>query len=421
MTKYIFITGNIIGFNKCIFISCLGALLKENNLKINIKKITNNKPAMTFVTSTGHELDLDLGFYERIAEIITSPGNNIIGNDYDNISFIELNSEKYDIILVDTTKMDMVKYFLKNYGKHNVINIHFPHIIKDFNSIINKNNNIYKIPYLLFRLNLHKKVLKLLEIQSNDILPKWEKIYNKLSNLDDIIYVYIIIKFTDSYISLEHALKHACYSLNKDIKIVWVDPTSLTKTEIINILNYKKGGIIVPGGFGKNGFDNKIEAITIARENNIPFLGICYGMQIMVIEYARNVLNIKDASTEEIDYLNKFTHIVHLNNKNNPKMRLGNRIGKIVQESIVEDIYKLNVYIERYRHKYKVNNDYIKLFKDNGLFFTGLSLDNKYLEIAEVPEKDFFIGVQFHPELNSTIFKPNPVILAFVKSVILFK
>ena len=164
MTKYIFISGNMLGFNKSIFISCIGALLKENNLKINIKKISNTTPVRTFVTSDGCELDLDLGYYERITEIITNSDNNIIlSNKHNIINFIELNAKEYDIILIDITDINIIKYFVEMYGKYSVINIHFSPTQKDFipDIIINTNNyyqiinsNIYKIRCASLQLQL---------------------------------------------------------------------------------------------------------------------------------------------------------------------------------------------------------------------------------------------------------------------------
>jgi CTP synthase len=440
MTKYIFITGNIIETNKSIFVASLAALLKENNLKINIKKISRSKPITTFVTNNGYEVDFNLGHYERITEIITSEKNNIsISQIYKNIknikyinkeiiNFIELESNYYDIVLIESIDIyvNVIKYFFEKYN--NVINIHLlskQNLISNYiqpNIIINKydylkfmHTNIYKIPYLLFKLNFYTKILNLLQIQQVNTLTKWEKIYNDLSNLENIIYVYIIIKFSESYISLMESLKHASFFLKKNIKIIWLDPTFLTKEQMIDKLKEKKGGILVPGGFGEIGFENKIEAIKFARENNIPFLGICYGMQIMIIEYARNILNINNASTEEIDYLNPIVPIV---NKSYEK-RLGSHIIKIKQNSMADYIYKSDTIIERHRHKYKINTDYKNLFEKKGLIFTGMSLDNKYMEICEVPKKFFYIGVQYHPELVSTIFTPHPILVAFIQNIII--
>lgn len=435
MTKYIFITGNIFAFRKSIFTSSIAALLEEDNLKINIKKITENKLNKTFVTSDGEQLDIDLGFYERFTNIKTNKSNNLILNNnyniYDLINFIELKSELYDIILIEVNNINIniIEYFINKYCKHNIINIHFllinnlidnkikPDIIinnYDCNQFID--SNIYKIPYLLYLLNYKKKIFKLLDIKYNGII-EWQKIYFNIEKLNEIIYIYVIIKFNDSYISLKESLKHACYYFNKNIKIIWIDPNKITKEDLFNKLKEYKGGIIVPGGFGDIGFENKINAITFARENNISFLGICYGMQIMIIEYARNILCINNASTQEIDKKNNLIHIVNL--IENKKARLGDYIGKIDKKSLLYNQYNNYFYIERYRHKYKINNKYINDFEKQGLIFTGKSLDNKIMEIAEVPNKNFFVGVQFHPELNSKINKPNPVLIGFIKSLLI--
>ena len=435
MVKYIFITGNLLEYNKSIIIASLGALLKEHNLKIDIKKISNFKPELTYVTNDGSEVDLDLGYYERIAEIITSSNNNIIISqiykDIENkiINFIELDSKYYDIILIDSINIyvNIINHFLKD-----AINIHIlsNHNLVDYNIqpniIINKYDfikfmhpNIYKIPYFLSMLNFDKKVLKLLHIQPNYHTTKWKQLYNNLSNLNEcIIYVYVIIKFTDSYIPIIESLKHAAYSLNKDIKIIWINPENFNIQQMIHKIKEKKGGILVPGGYGKKGFENKIEIIKFARENNIPFLGICYGMQLMIIEYARNVLKINNATTEEVDAENKYIHIFILNNFK--IKRIGSHIIKIKINTISYNIYNSLLCIERHRHKYKFNTEFINKFERKGLFFTGSSLNDEYIEIIEVPKNNFYIGVQFHPELNSTIFKPNPIIVSFIKEIIKF-
>jgi CTP synthase (UTP-ammonia lyase) len=421
MTKYIFITDNIDHFKKSIFIASLGALLKKNNLRINIKKITISKPPRTFVTSSGLELDIDLGHYERITEINTNLINNILLCNYCTniknkvINFIEFDSINYDIILIDCLEK-YCKDFLK-YNKKNIFIIkELPKIFYDYSNIEQIPYITYKLPYLLYDFQL--QILQNLNIEHINNLKFWQKMYNNIINIEkeEEINIYIIIKYTDSYLSFKESLEHASYFLKKKIKIIWVDPIYLSK----NYMN-KKGGILVPGGFGHNGFENKIEAIKFARENNIPFLGVCYGMQIMVIEYARNVLNISNATTEEIDYSKSFTHVVHLiglKDKFNYIKRLGNYNGMVnKKDSIAGNIYKLNFYIERYRHNYKINEKYINELEKNGLLFTGSSSDNQIIEIVELPTNNFYMGVQFHPEFVSTILKPHPVLISFIKSI----
>jgi len=426
MTKYIFITGN---YNKSIFTASLGSLLRENNLKINIKKILDNKPTQTYVTKDGSEVDLNLGYYERIAELTTNINNNIFTSNINElIKFIKYESKSYDIIIIELIDINIINYFLKRFSSNLVINIHIQsnNIQSDIKSdiIINKDKfiklmyiNQYKIPYILSKIKFNKKVLKLLDIKQINKITKWEQIYYNLLNLHKCIYVYIIIKFSDSYIAVMESLKHAAYSLNLNIKIIWINPEILTIYEMIKIINKNKGGILVPGGFGINGFENKIEIIKFARLNNIPFFGICYGMQLLIIEYARNILNINNATTQEVDTENKYTHIFIENCFK--QRRVGNYCGKIKEKSILTNLYKNNIYSERHRHKYKFNNIYIDKFKNNGLSFIGTSFDDTYMEITHVQNNIFHMGVQFHPELGSTIFKPNPIIVLYIKKIYL--
>ena len=525
MTKFIFVTGGVMsGIGKGIVIASLGALLKENNLKITIKKMdpylnidsgTMNpfEHGETFVTKDGLEADLDLGHYERFAEIETN-NNSIItsGKIYQRIfdkerkgsflgktvqmiphvvneiiDFIEKDASKYDVILVEIggtvgdieglIHIEAIRQMVGKHGRKNVINIFLTYIpflkaseefktkpaqdsikklmqlgiqpeiivcryetddfdtnfkskislfsnLKEKYIILAPNiNNIYKIPFLYFKQNFHKRVLKLLKIKNNLNKTKWSKISDTLSNVTGYIHINIVVKYaySDAYISLVEALKHAAYTMEKDIKLNWIDARSLTKDELIKKLQNEKGGILVPGGFGESGVENKIEAIRYARENNIPFLGICYGMQLMTIEYARNVLKIKNATTAEIDPNNKYPHIVHIINDKETKlggtMRLGDYEGVIKKNSLAHKIYNSNTFVERHRHRYEINTEYRPELEKKGLIFTGTSGNEKYMEIAEVPENNFFIGVQYHPELSSTVFHPNPVILAFVKEI----
>ena len=282
-------------------------------------------------------------------------------------------------------------------------------------------DSIYKIPYIYAKQNMHKEVLSLLNITGyNENLDHITKIYKTLKNLDETIIINMVIKYgyADAYISLAESLKHAAYSLGKNIKFNWIDVRNMNSNEVIKILTDNKYAILVPGGFGESGIENKITAITHARTKNIPYLGICYGMQLMAIEFARNVLGIKNANTEEIDPTEKSSHIVHIINKNEQNiggtMRLGDYEGVIKKNTIAHKIYG-NTFIERHRHRYEINTSYKKQFEDNGFIFSGTSDNDIYMEIAEITNLDFFVGVQYHPEFNTSIFEPNKVILAFIQ------
>ena len=428
MIKYIFITGYNNKINKSIFIAFLISLLEENNLKITIKKISEFKSFKTFITNNGLELDFEMGYYERYCNIIINEINNILTTNTDKmVEFIKSDSDKYDIVFID---MDNIYYNVIKYFKKEYINIHFissktpkSFFIKSDIIIKEKDcdklyNNLYKIPYILYNSYLYNTILKLYNITQS--LTKWENIYNKIDIYIKMINIFIIIKFTKSYISLYDSLNHAAYFLKIKLNIYFINPKKITKEELKYILNKYKGGIIVPGGMGDIGFKNKIEAIRIARENNIPLLGICYGMQIMCIEFAKNVLNITKACTQEIDSLKNYIHIVHSiePNEENIKKRLGNFDVKIKKDSLAYDICKTNIVNERHRHKYKINKEYINEFECYGLKITGMSLDNVYVEIVEYPKNDFFIGIQYHPELKSTIFKPHPIFIRYLESLI---
>lgn len=234
----------------------------------------------------------------------------------------------------------------------------------------------------------------------------------------------MIVKYAykDAYLSLIEALKHSCYRVGRELKLHWVDARRLGESELIHTLHKKLkehgGGVLVPGGFGDCGVENKMNAIRYARENDIPFLGICYGMQLMAIEFARNVLGIRNANTQERDASDKSVHIVHIIDKEEKRMggtmRLGTYDGVIRKGSLAEKVYGGRRFEERHRHRYEINTAFCKEFEEKGLHFTGTSGGNVYMEIAEIPTLRFFMGVQYHPEYESTMFKPNPVISAFV-------
>jgi len=282
-------------------------------------------------------------------------------------------------------------------------------------------DNIYKIPYLYAKQNMHKEILTHMSINRfNENLENITKIYNTLENLDDTIHINMVIKYgyADAYISLAESLKHAAYHLGKNIKFNWIDVRNMDKNQVKKELEKSKYAILVPGGFGESGIENKITAINYARTNNVPFLGICYGMQLMAIEFARNVLNIKNANTEEIDPSENSTHIVHIINRDEKNiggtMRLGDYNGIVTPNTIAHKAYG-DEFVERHRHRYEINTEFRDQFEKNGLIFSGTSEDNIYMEIAEISNLDFFVGVQYHPEFNTSIFEPNKIILAFIK------
>jgi len=281
-------------------------------------------------------------------------------------------------------------------------------------------DNIYKLPYLYAQQGLHHELLSALNIFGyKQSLQNSNHIYRILSCLDETITINVVVKYgyIDAYVSLAEALKHAAYHISKNININWIDVRNMCCDELYSSLN-NGYSILVPGGFGVSGVENKIEAIHYARTHNVPFLGICYGMQLMAVEFARNVLKIENATTEEIDVSNQYPHIVHIINEHETSlggtMRLGEYAGNTIPGTLAHKVYG-STFVERHRHRYEINYEYKHAFEIYKFVYSGISVCGKYMEIAELTDHDFFVGVQFHPEFNTCIFNPNPILMEFVK------
>ena len=291
---------------------------------------------------------------------------------------------------------------------------------------------IYEAPISFNRENLDKQVLKYFKIKSRKQvnLSPWKKITKTILYTKKSINIAIIGKYVDlkdAYKSLDEALTHGGISNNLKINLIRIDSENLKVSEIKNKL---KGvsGILIPGGFGKRGTEGKIEAIKYARERKIPFLGICFGMQMAIIEFARNKLNIKKATSSEfgvggvpiiglITEWNRGGKLIKGTDKDlGGTMRLGLYEAKLKENSLIKEIYKSKLIQERHRHRYEVNIDYKDKFEKNGLLFSGLSPDNKLPEIIELKNHPWFIAVQFHPEFKSRPLSPHPLFSSFIKA-----
>ncbi len=298
-------------------------------------------------------------------------------------------------------------------------------------------DSIYEVPLNFERDNLSTLVLEKLSLsprKSN--LEDWEKLVNTIKNLKNEIRIGIVGKYfgtgdcilSDSYISVIEAIKHACYANKVKPNINWVNSEIFEKkpSKIVSLKNYD--GIIVPGGFGKRGVEGKIQAIQFARENKIPYLGLCYGMQLMVVEFARNVLGMKDAHTTEIDPKTRYPVIDLMpEQKKNIQeqhygatMRLGSYSCLIKPKTIAFKAYQKRKITERHRHRYEVNPEFISKIEKNGLIFSGFSPDKRLMEIAEIASDHhpFMVGSQFHPEFTSRPLHPNPLFFEFIKTVV---
>ena len=291
---------------------------------------------------------------------------------------------------------------------------------------------IYEATISFNRENLDKQVLGYFKIKSKKKvnLSPWKKITKIILHTKKTINIAIIGKYVDlkdAYKSLDEALTHGGIANNLKVNLVRIDSENLKILEIKKKLK-DVSGILIPGGFGKRGTDGKIEAIKFAREKKIPFFGICFGMQMAILEFARNKLNITKATSSEfgnggipivglINEWNKEGKVIKGTDKDlGGTMRLGLYEAKLAENSLVKKIYKSKTIQERHRHRYEVNISYKKKFEESGMIFSGLSPDNKLPEIIELKNHPWFLAVQFHPEFKSRPLAPHPLFSSFIKA-----
>ncbi len=298
--------------------------------------------------------------------------------------------------------------------------------------------SIYQVPSLLSKSKLDDLVIKNLNIKSTKKkdLSKWTNFEVLESRAKEELNIFIIGKYVhlkDSYKSLYEAIYHAGVHNKVNVKIKWIDSETINKKNVDELL-IKAAGILIPGGFGNRGISGKIEAIRYARENQIPFLGICLGMQLSIIEFTKNVLKMKNSGSSEFGkHTNNVISLMTEWSKKNQKvirtkendlgatMRLGSYPCYIKHKSLASKIYKKKLIHERHRHRYEVNPKYRSSIEKKGLVFSGFSKDKKLLEIIENKYHKWFLGVQFHPELKSKPFKPHPIFFSFIKNSLMNK
>lgn len=286
-------------------------------------------------------------------------------------------------------------------------------------------DELYECPVYLHKQGLDDVVCRELSLKMQPIdLTEWQNMLWKIENRRGSVTIAMVgkyIKLHDAYISVVEALKHAGYENGVYVDIKWVDSEKLNSyDDIVNNLS-DVDGILVPGGFGDRGIDGKILACRYARENDIPYLGICLGMQIAVIEFAKNVCGIKNATSKEFDKNGDCVIDLMPDQRNVKKggtMRLGAYPCKIADGTIMKKAYNQDLIYERHRHRYEFNNDYKQTLENYGLKISGTSPDGKIVETVELPDNRFFIGVQFHPEFKSRPNKPHPLFVEFIKNSI---
>jgi len=283
---------------------------------------------------------------------------------------------------------------------------------------------LYEAPLMLEKSNFSEIVCRELGIKDTKCnLEEWVALVEKIKEAQTEVKIGIIgkyVKLHDAYISVVESLKHAGYENGVNVLIEWIDSEEITKETAKDILK-NCSAIVVPGGFGSRGVEGMIEAVRYARENDLPFLGICLGMQVSVIEYGRNVLGLKHANSREFDEMTENPVIDLMRNQvgvqtKGGTMRLGQYPCSINKESKMYELYGKELINERHRHRFEFNNEYRERYTEKGLIQSGISPDGRLVEAVELKKNKFFVGVQYHPEFLSRPNRPHPLFVGLVKA-----
>ena len=288
-------------------------------------------------------------------------------------------------------------------------------------------NSIYEVPLAMEEQNLAGVVLNRLNIADNrdPDLREWIMLNERIKNPQKIFRVAIAGKYTelsDAYISVVESLKHAGYEHNANIEIKWI--ASEKCTDLLKAHDELKDtdALVVPGGFGVRGIEGKLNVIRYARENNLPFLGLCLGMQCAVIEFARNVVGLENANSTEFNEGTPFPVIDLMTEQKHVSgygatMRLGKFECRVKKDTKAYGVYGEEIIFERHRHRYEVNNEFKQKIEDKGLVFSGVSPDGMLCEMVEIPQNDWFVACQFHPEFKSRPERPHPLFRGLINAV----
>ncbi len=288
-------------------------------------------------------------------------------------------------------------------------------------------STIYEVPLLMQEEGLDVIILKKLHIETKETadLKEWKKFIDRLKSSTKEIRIALVGKYVelnDSYKSILESLTHAGAVNNVKVKVVFVHSEDVSDANVSEKLGGFDGILVAPG-FGDRGIDGKILSVTYARENNVPFLGICLGLQCAVIEFARNVLGFDDAHSTEMNSRTQHPVIDLMEEqkgvtKKGGTMRLGGYACSLVKGSLVQEVYGAEMVRERHRHRYEFNNDFLESFKKHGMIPTGINPKSGLVEIMEQPGHPWFVGTQFHPEYRSTVLNPHPLFISFIKAAI---
>ena len=405
-TKYIFVTGGVVsGLGKGITAASLGRLLKCRGLKVASQKLdpyVNVDPGTmsplqhgeVFVTDDGTETDLDLGHYER---------------------FIDENLNKYSNLTTGKVYWNVLNFC--NVKPECVIeNLTMP--------------SLYQCPLMLHTNGLDDVVVNKLKLDVPPAdLTEWKQVVSRIATRSKTCTIALVgkyVKLHDAYLSVMESLYHAGFENDSQVEIKWVESEDLTDQNACKELFADVDGIIVPGGFGDRGIEGMIQAAQYARENNVPYFGICLGMQIMVMEFARGVLGYADANSSEFTPDGKHNVIALMADQqgNIPKggtMRLGKYPCTVTPGTKMAECYGQTEIWERHRHRYEFNNDFRQEMQDAGLVISGTSPDGRLVETVELPGRAFHLGAQFHPEFKSRPNRAHPLFKGFIAAALKFR
>jgi len=285
-------------------------------------------------------------------------------------------------------------------------------------------DTLYAVPLMLQEQHLDQIVCDHLKLDCQEAdMTEWKALVEKVRNLSNKTQIALVGKYVelqDAYISVVEALRHAGYAFDTEVEIKWINSEHVTSENVAELLG-DVDGILVPGGFGDRGIEGKIEATRYARENRIPFLGICLGMQLASVEFARNVVGLKGAHSAEIapntpypiiDLLPEQKEVEDLGGT----LRLGLYPCKLVEGTLAYGAYEDEVIYERHRHRYEFNNEYRQMMEQHGFVFSGTSPDGRLVEIIELRDHPWFVAAQFHPEFTSRPTRPQPLFREFVRA-----
>ena len=286
--------------------------------------------------------------------------------------------------------------------------------------------SLYEVPLMLQEQHMDQIVLDHFGIKAPEAdMTDWTALVDRVQNLSKKVRIGLVGKYVelqDAYISVVEAMKHAGFAFDSDIEVKWINAEHVNEDNVAEWLN-DVDGVLVPGGFGDRGVEGKIAATAYARENKVPFLGICLGMQLATVEFARNILHLKDAHSSELNPATPYPIIDLLPEQKDVEdlggtLRLGLQPCKLVHGTKAYEAYGQELVYERHRHRYEFNNEYREQFEAAGFIFSGTSPDGRLIEVIEIPNHPFFVASQFHPEFISRPQRPQPLFREFIKAAV---